>query len=507
MQQQLTEQPISFGGYVYDPARGSLMHGSKPIALRPKTYALLDCLARNKGRVVPKSEIMDTVWPGIFVTEDSLTQTIRELRKAMADETQELIRTVAKRGYFLAADGPTVTESPSQPVVAVLRFRNATGEAAQTPIVDGFAEDIVNGLARFGTVTVLARHSSFAFDSGDPSNWAAARSRIGANFLVEGSVRRSGSRIQVSVSLIDAENSAQLWSGQHDESAEAIFDILNDIVERVIGRLVKRIEDAGISRALRKPETDLIAYELRLRAMALLQSNDPHKFAEACGFLEAAVAKDPASGLALAELAFARVMLSGFGRSSPEQLKDALDVVVRALALAPGQPTVHRVLSFVQMYRREYGAAENHLRQALQLNPCDAECTEQMGYLLTLRGRPAEGIEWMKRAVRLNPIHPSWYMHDRAFAHYGLGDYLGAAACIELDPMPPAWMSAWLAACYAQAGDLDTARRHMARVTETDAKFSAENFARKNGAAFEHAADNQHFAEGVFLALGIAPGD
>jgi tetratricopeptide (TPR) repeat protein len=311
--------------------------------------------------------------------------------------------------------------------------------------------------------------------------------------------------VQVTVGLIDAENLVQLWRDRYDDEASAIFDIQQDIVERVIGRLVKQLEDAGINRALRKPETDLVAYELRLRAVALMRSNDPNKFPGACAFLEAAVAKDPADGVSLAELAFARVMMSGFGRSSPEDLKNALDVAVRALALAPSQPTVQRVVSFVQMYRREYGAAEHHLRQALELNPCDAECAEQMGYLLTLRGRPAEGIEWMKRAVRLNPIYPSWYMHDRAFAHYILGDYKAAAACIELDPLPPAWMSTWLAACYAQMGDMEMARRHIARVTVTDARFSAEDFARKNGAAFEHASDNEHFAEGVFLALGIQP--
>jgi TolB-like protein len=503
MELDSTSKTYHIGDFTVDVQSGVLLRDKQTIFMRPKAQTLFSLLALNIGRVVSKADLMDAAWPGIFVTEDSLTQSIREIRRTLGDERQTLIRTISKRGYLLAANPEDVDDGAAQPIVAVLRFRNESGDEGQTPIVDGFGEDIINGLARFGRVTVLARHSSYSISNNGSVDWATARSRIGADYLVEGAMRRADKKVRVTVNLVDAEKLTQIWGDHYDADGSTIFDIQQDIVERIIGRLVHRIEDEGISKALRKPKTDLVAYELVLRGLALMRGNDPAEFEDACALLEAAVAKDPTYGLAHAELAFAKVMRSGFGRSSPKDLNANLEIAVRAVKLSPDQPTAHRALSFVQMYRGEYAAAEQHLRHALELNRCDAESTQQMGYLLTLRGRPTEALSWMNRAVKLNPVHPPWYEHDRAFALYSLGDYRGAAASIELTPKPPAWMLTWLAACYAQMGELELAHQNISRVTETDPDFSAINFARRNGAAFEHASDNEHFAEGVFLALGL----
>ena len=210
----------------------------------PRPTPFSPTLAQNIGRVVPKSELMDSVWPGIYVTEDSLTQSIREIRKVLGDDKQELIRTISRRGYMLAVAAEPVADAGIQPIVAVLRFRNETGDAAQVPLVDGFAEDIINGLARFGTVTVLARNSSFSLSSESKSDWSLARARIGADYLVEGSIRRHGKRLRVSVSLVDAANLVQLWGERYDADGDEIFSIQEDIIERIIGRLVTRLEDA-----------------------------------------------------------------------------------------------------------------------------------------------------------------------------------------------------------------------------------------------------------------------
>ena len=505
MHTETADQVFTFGGFTLDLRKGLLHRDDEPAFLRPKAHALLTHLAQNIGRVVPKSELMDSVWPGIYVTEDSLTQSIREIRKVLGDDKQELIRTISRRGYMLAVAAEPVADAGIQPIVAVLRFRNETGDAAQVPLVDGFAEDIINGLARFGTVTVLARNSSFSLSSESKSDWSLARARIGADYLVEGAIRRYGKNFRVAASLVDAVNLVQLWGERYDADGDEIFSIQDDIIERIVGRLVTRLEDAGVTRAAQKPVTSLAAYELMLRGVALLRANNQADFMKGRDLCEAAIAKDPGYGLAHAYLAFANVMIAGFGRASQKDLADALVIAARAVALAPEQSTAHRVLSFVQMYQREYPVAEHHLRRANEINPYDAESAEQMGYLVTLRGRPVEALAWMDRAVRLSPIHPPWYEHDRSFALYLLGDYRAAASLIELDPMPPPWMRTWLAACYAQLGDLETARLHASRINETDPDFSAVNFARFNGAAFEHQSDNQHFAEGVYLALGLPP--
>lgn len=495
----LDDQVFQFGGYTLDLGRGTLRHADRPAFLRPKAYALLTLLARHMGRVVPKSEIMDAVWPGVFVTEDSLTQSIREIRKVLGDE---LVRTVSKRGYMLAAEVETAPEIGSQPIVAVLRFRNESGNPADDPIVDGFAEDIINGLARFGTVTVLARNSSFSFASYARSEWPLIRSRIGADYLVEGSVRRQGERILAAVNLVDAANASQLWGDRYEATDGGFFAIQQDIIEDIVGRLARRVSNAGLQQASRKPVTSLAAYELVLRGVALLRDPAQTDLEGARTFFEAAIAKDAAYGPAYTYLALSYALKGEFGQASHAVLAKARDLAAKGLALAPDQATGHRIQSLVRLYMRDHEAAEQHLRTALEFNPYDAECIEQMGLVLTMRGRPLEALGWLARAIRIDPLHPHWCQFDRSLALYMMGDYRPAAEALELATLPTPWIRTRLAACYAQLGAMDEARRQASLINESDPDFSPVDYATK-AVPFEHPADGAHLAEGIQLALGM----
>lgn len=484
-----------------DADAGVVSLNGKTIVLRPKAQAVLARLARNPGHVISKSDLLDSAWPDIHVTEDSLSQAIREVRKAIGDDRQTIIRTVARRGYLLDARAADPAEISAKPVVAVMRFRDETGDGAILPLLDGFAEDIIAGLARFGTVTVLARHSSFAVERDVTGGYGDARRATGADYFVEGAARRSADAFRVTAHLVDATTLRQLWSRRYDAEKTNIFAALDEIVAEVVAHLAQRLDDAVVEAGRLDRPRELAAYDLMTRGLAILRLNDPHRYAEGAALIERSIARDPANGLAHAHLAFAKVMIADFGRAERTQLDEALIIAARAAELAPNQATPYRVLSFIEMYRRAYEVSEHHLRRALALNPNDAESIEQMGYLITLRGRPAEALGWMDRAVRLNPIHPDWYNHDRAFALYLLGEYRQAAAAIARTPVPQPWMLTWLAACHAQAGDRDAAAACIARLKRDFPRFSARRFADGNGAAFEFAADAAHFAEGVLRAL------
>lgn len=490
-------QLFRFGGYTLDLDRGTLRGVNEPLFLRPKAYALLSHLARNMGRVVPKSELMDVVWPGVYVTEDSLTQSIREIRKVLGDD---MVRTVSKRGYMLAAEAETAPEIGAQPVVAVIRFRNDSGDPADEAVVDGFAEDIINGLARFGTVTVLARNSSFSFASFGRDEWSQIRARIGADYLVEGSLRRQGEQVITAVNLIDIATASQLWGDRYQSQGTGLFAIEQEVVEQIVGRLVTRVTNAGLQQASRKPVTSLAAYELALRGFALLRdpAQTDQKGAEA--LFEAAIAKDPNYGLAYTYLALTRALDGEFGRASDAVLENARDLADKGLALSPDQPTGHRVQSLIRLYMRDHEAAEHHMRIALQLNPYDADCIEQMGMLLTMRGRPLDALTWLARGIRIDPLHPHWYQFDRALALYMMGEYRQAAEALELATRPAPWIRTRLAACYAQIGDMERARRQIALIEQGD-PFSPIDYALR-GVPFENKVDAEHLAEGVRLALG-----
>lgn len=492
-----TDQVFQFGGFTLDLGKGTLSRADQPAFLRPKAYSLLTHLARHIGRVVPKSELMDTVWPGVFVTEDSLTQSVREIRKVLGEE---LVRTVSKRGYMLVPETEAAPEPGAQPIVAVLRFRNDGADPADEAIVDGFAEDIINGLARFGTVTVLARNSSFSFASDTPAEWPAIRSRIGADYLVEGSVRRQAERIFTAVNLVDAANATQLWGDRYQAEDTALFAIQQDIVEDIVGRLVVRVNNAGLQRASRRPVTSLAAYELVLRGVALLRDPAQSDLKGAAALFEAAITRDPAYGLAHTYLALSHVLNSEFGHISNAVLAKARDLAERGIALSPDQATAHRIQSLVRLSMRDHEAAEHHLRIALELNPGDAECIEQMGHLLTMRGRPLDALTWLSRAIRIDPLNPHWYQYDRSLALYMLGEYRTAAEALELATRPTPWIRTRLAACYAQLGNMQAARRQAALISADGSDFSPIDYA-ATIVPFEYATDTEHLTNGVLLAL------
>ncbi|WP_027164904.1 winged helix-turn-helix domain-containing protein [Mesorhizobium sp. WSM3224] len=497
-----TDQVFHFGDFTLDLGKGTLGQADRTAYLRPKAYALLTHLARNIGRVVPKSELMDTVWPGVFVTEDSLTQSIREIRKVLGEE---MVRTVSKRGYMLAAETEVVPEPGTQPIVAVLRFRNDGADPADQAIVDGFAEDVINGLARFGTVTVLARNSSFSFASNMPTEWPTVRSRIGADYLVDGYVRRQPGGFVVAVNLVDAANAIQLWGERYGVEDAGLFAIQQDIVEEIVGRLVVRVHNAGLQRAARKPLANLAAYELALRGVTLLRDPAQSDLKTAAALFEAAIARDPAYGLAYTYLALSHVLNGEFGSISAAVLAKARELAEKGIALSPDQATAHRIQSLVRLNMRDHQAAEHHLRIALELNPSDAECIGQMGYLMVMRGRPLDALAWLARAIRIDPLNPHWYQYDRALALYMIGEYQPAVETLELATRPMPWIRTRLAACCAQLGKMEAARQQVALIKADDADFSPLDYA-MSAVPFENPSDMEHLAQGVALALGEGQG-
>jgi TolB-like protein/tetratricopeptide (TPR) repeat protein len=494
-----SDHTLALGACRLDPTRGLLLRDGEQVLLRPKAFALLSHLAANAGRVVSKSDLIEAVWPGVFVTEDSLTQAVRELRKALADESQQTIRTVARRGYLLSLPNSLAEAPQDQPTVAVLRFVNE-GSASDEPLVDGFTEDLVNGLARFRTVSTLARNSSFAFASDGVPDWPALGRRLGADFLVRGRMRLTTDGLEAKVGLINASKGAVLWSETFSSKGTGIFDIQSEITHKIVNRLVTRLNDANLNGLSAKPTNSLAAYEMVLRGLVKLRGYRAEDNFAARSLFELAVAKDPDYALAHSYVALADLAIGGYGEAPAEVIAAAVDRADRAVCLAPEEPRCHRVLALTRLHAREHEAAEYHLRRSLDLNPYDADTMAQMGYLLTMRGKPFEALEWLDRAVRINPIHPDWYHYDRSMALYSAGDYAGALECLSKLSIKTPWRLTRLAACHAQIGNLDAARHLMAEIKRTAPNYSSMDFAR-HGVVFEQQADIDHFAEGVAKAL------
>jgi TolB-like protein len=501
MAQPTDSSPVRFRGFSLDAERGTLTRDGNVVPLRRRSFELLSYLARHAGRVVPKSELMNAVWRDAVVTDDSLTQCVKDIRHALGESGRDTVRTVSRRGYLF--DDACIDRQAAEPTVAVLPFEDLCADPAQEPFIDGITEDITNGLACFRTITVLARRSAFVFRPDVRPDSRTVASRLGADYLVEGSVRRRAGMLKVTVRLVRADRGVQCWSECFESQESDVFEMQATISRQIINRLVTRLDDAGLQQALRKPTDSLESHEAFLRGLALLRGYSSGSNEEACSMFARALALDPCYGLAHSCLALARLALHGYAFSPAEVLADAAALSERGVTLAPEEARCHRILGYVRLCRREYDPAEHEFERALELNPYDTDTVAQMGFLLALRGRPAEALEWMDRARRLNPIHPDWYHYDRAVALYSLHDYDGAASELERVPRLGPWGTVRLAACRAQLGDLHQAGRLIDQAIAASPGFSPLQYARK-GIAFEHAADLEHVIVGLQKAISAA---
>lgn len=490
---------VEIGNCRLDRPRGLLLRDGQPVALRAKSYALLSFMAAHAGQVLGKDQLLSAVWPDVLVTEDSLTQAVREIRKALGDERQRIVRTIARRGYLLDVSRSGAASDNGEPRVAVLRFANL-GATDDDALVDGFAEELIGQLARFRRLPVLARNSSFAFASGNGPDIAEIGRRLDATYLVCGSAQRSGTRLRVRVTLVDPASGAILWGDSFAAAGEDVFATQDEIAVKVINRLVARLDAAGVSRVSLRAPASLAAHDLLLRGLARLRGYGETDNAEAKALFEAALDKDPDYALAHAYLALADLAIAGYGEAPAAVVGDVLRRAELAVTLSPEDPRCHRMLAMARLHKREHAAAEYHLLRSLDLNPYDADTMCHMSYLQTMRGRPLVALEWLDRAMRINPIHPDWYNYDRAMALYSAGQYRNAIDCLETLPLTTPWRLARLAACHAQLGEKDRARALIAQIEQVDPGYDVMRFA-QCGVVFEHQADIDHLVDGIAKAL------
>jgi TolB-like protein len=332
----MVEGEISFGRFRLDLARRELRRDETPVRLGSRALDILCVLASAEGRVVTKDELMARVWAGVVVEEHNIHVHISALRKAFEEDGdgESWIVTVPGRGYRLlrpreppAADDPAPGRSlpvADKPLLAVLPFLNLSGDPEQEYFADGMVEDIITALSRIRWLFVIARNSSFTY-KGQNIDMKRVGRELGVRYVLEGSVRKGGDRVRITCQLIDAGTGAHLWADHFDGPLEDIFDLQDKVASSVAGVIEPALQEAEIARSTGRATTDLTAYDLYLRAYAMVWSS-ARQIPEALGLLEQAITLDPRYGPALAWAAFCYYRLLLDGRSddpAADRLKGA----------------------------------------------------------------------------------------------------------------------------------------------------------------------------------------
>jgi TolB-like protein len=349
---------------------------------------------------------------------------------------------------------------PDRPSIAVLPLDNLSGDPGQQYFSDGVSEDIITELSRFRSLFVIARNSSFRYRGGDVEIARVGR-ELGVQYVVEGSIQRSGDRLRATVQLIDVLNGFHVWADRYDYKVDDLFSVQDDITRNIASRVTNRLEQANVEASKRRAPNALRAYDLWLRGAECHERGTDEGHAEARKFYEAAIKADPGfarpySGLA--ELVFMQLVLPDWSSGNPPRDGEAMELAQKAVSLDEQEAHGHAILAWAYLLQRKFGRARRHLERAAALNPNDADTGMSRAIGLAFLGEVKAGVETARQAIRLNPFHPDWYQSDLAVILCLDRQYDAMQAIFDGIPEIYPHTPAWRAAAYALQGDLPAAR-------------------------------------------------
>lgn len=443
---------------------------------------------------------------GICVTAAVATQIADRLEVAIEDLGERALKNISRlvRLYRIGFDGSALPEVEakrpiSKPSIVVLPFNNMSGDPEQEFFADGLTEDIITELSRHHELFVISRNSSFVYKN-RAVNVREIAEKLGAQYLVEGSVRKIGARVRVTVQLIDTANDAHIWADKYDRKLDDIFAIQDEVTAAIAATLPGRVEAAQRDQLARAKPANMAAYECVLAAKVMHHRSTIADNEQAQTLINRAVALDPdyAHAHAWRACILGQAWVHNWCKDKDAVWSDIVAALDRALALDDNDADVHRILAAVNVNNNELTTARYHQERALALNPNYDLVVVQQGELLTWLGRPKEGIEWIRKAMQLNPHHPERFWSHLGKAHFAAHQYAEAIeAFMHLSTMDPV-QHAFTAACYGWLGDEIAAAAHVGKIKTLDPQFDLDSFI--STLHYTEKADVQHVHEGLIKA-------
>ena len=446
-----SDRRFVFADFEVDLQRGSLARGGEEIALRPKSFAVLLYLLEHAGQLVSREELLDAVWPGVVVTDDSIAQCLIELRRALGDDERTMIRTVPRRGLIFEvpvqvesaaappapqtksatarhgwklaagitamavlalwwaagtrpAEAPPAAPEPAHPSIAVLRFTDLSPAGDHAWLADGLSEEIMHRLAQSPSLRVIARVSSFAVEG-----LAAAEiaEKLDVSHVLEGSLRRQGDAVRVTAQLIDTATETHMWSRVYDRGLDNIIDLQEEIALAVADSLHASLAAPGA-----ETDIDPRAYERFLEARYFYFRGAEGDLEKARARLDEAVAISPGFARAWALLSrIDRVRVSEARyRGDPawdiesihERQRQAIE---QALRYGQDLPEVQMGAANYYFSAGERQRAAEHFEIARSLNPNHEWVLNTLGNAALLAGRLEKSMCLNRRILARDPLN------------------------------------------------------------------------------------------------------
>jgi len=453
-----------FGSYRLDAVERVLLRDGQPVTLPPKDLETLFVLVEKAGHIVEKEELLEKVWPGVFVEEGNLARHIFNLRQVLGDrpDGRKYIETIPRRGYrFVAAvqedpepaapplaaqrasdQAPSMVPvpvgqkrslwvwplallvplavttvlvsqhfwpprnaSPQRAMLAVLPFVNLSGDAHEDYFADGLTEEMIAQLGQLqpAKLGVIARTSTIRYKDTKESAGQIAR-ELGVGYLLEGSVRRGGERVRVTAQLIQATEQTHLWAETYERPLTDVLSIHRVIAEKITHSLSLHLWRDGTSVSA-SSHVNLESYDKYLLGLHELGQGTRESENKAIQYFQEGIRKDPKDARLYAALAEAYDAVTTYYSSPAEVMPRAKEAALRAVELDPNLASAHVRLGYVRLFFDwDWPAAEAEYRRALEINPSLPEA--QLGYAnyLATLGHFDEAISRVQQAYLFDPL-------------------------------------------------------------------------------------------------------
>jgi TolB-like protein/DNA-binding winged helix-turn-helix (wHTH) protein len=512
-------ETVSFGRFVFVRKSKQLRTiEGRPINLRSQSTEVLAQLAARPGEIVTKAALMQAVWPDTFVTDDSLTQCIADIRRALGDAAHRIVETVPKRGYRLNGEGlgivhetsdaarqsnerswmqkymfaaigvvavlvgaffgfrhlsPEVSRSDDASRIAVLPFDDVSAGADKGFLSDAVAEGIITELARSKTYSVISRNSSFRYRD-TPIDARSIGTELSADYLLEGSQQKIGDQLVVTARLLNAHDGSLVWANTYNREVGDLFVVQQEIIHTLANRVGRKIErsplgsDANQVSALRH-------YLMGKAAIREDYSAEGNKLLRQ--FSLQAIDADPTSQFGYIGLAWYYRNDAVFWHEHDHSgaLKLAAENADKALHLAPDDSEAHHVRAQIHSEAGEAEQALVRFDQAIALNPSDSDILVTSAGLLLNMGQVDEAIARIERAKGIDPFHPDWFHWQMGWALWEKNDCEAALEAMRKMSRIPIGAHRMLAGIHACLGNEREAKEALSIFLEDSPGDSISN--------------------------------
>jgi len=400
---------------------------------------------------------------------------------------------------------------PDKPSIAVLPFDNLSDDPRQEYFCDGMTEDLITDLSKISGMLVIARNSTFAY-KGKPIKIKQVAEELGVRYVLEGSVRKAENKVRITAQLIDAINGQHIWADRYDGNLKDVFGLQDKVTRSIVTALAVQLTAGDEERVARKGTDNAQAYDAFLRGWEHYLRQTPDDFRKAISYFKKAVDLDRQYSTAYAALAatyweaWKRFWHESIGlkRLSHEPRFRAEQYLAKAMQ--DPTPLAHQVASGMLLHMRQHEDAIAESQRAIALDPNDADSYIALAGALSMAGRADEALDWVERAMRLNPHYPPFYLYHLGMAQFGMGQIDKAAVPLErataLNP-DDRWSYRLLLATYGLLGRSEDAARALQVIKARDKRGWLHTFdpltisSRAFWLPFKEPTDAERLAQGL----------